>query len=488
MTKGRKAGPTYQELFERVPVALYRTTPEGDILEANQALVELLGYPDRETLQARRVQDLYDDPHQRQDELSLLASRGRLRNHVIRLRRADGKLLWVRDTCWAVKDSRDHVLYYEGSLEDITQVRETEHFATTVIDSVGEGIIVYDRELRYRLWSRTMERLTGLPAEQVLGKGALELFPHLRERGIDRLLKRALTGETVTSPDTPYYVPQTGKTGWVVGTYSPHTTTHGEIIGVVGVIRDVTERKRAEENLKALAEQLQAALQAKETMIQNVSHELRTPLALIMSYSELMIEGGIGSLSQDQFDAATVIYQQALRLHRMVDQLLTLQTFNEQKLKLEPLDPVLLLQQAMLMWREPAAQAGIALRLDAPEALLKVLVDLDYMTQVVDNLLDNAIKFSSQGGIITLKAVQGEKEVILSVIDQGVGIPADQLARIFERFYQVDGSPTRRFRGMGIGLALCQAIVNAHGGRIWAESAGPDQGTSFHVALPLASS
>jgi two-component system sensor histidine kinase/response regulator len=126
-------------------------------------------------------------------------------------------------------------------------LRELEHFSTTVISSVGEGVIVYDRNLRYRSWNRFMEQLTGLGSAKVLGRYAPDVFPHLAETGIEDLLRRALAGETVTSPDTLYRVPQTGKAGWVVGTYSPLTSPEGEILGVVGLVRDITDRKKAEE-------------------------------------------------------------------------------------------------------------------------------------------------------------------------------------------------------------------------------------------------
>jgi len=123
----------------------------------------------------------------------------------------------------------------------------------TLLSSVEEGIVVYDRELRYRVWNRFMEELTGLSAGEVLGKPALELFPHLRAEGVDLLLRRALAGETVRSPDTPYHVPATGRAGWVVGQYSPHLAADGSILGVVGVVHDVTERRRAEEESRRLA-------------------------------------------------------------------------------------------------------------------------------------------------------------------------------------------------------------------------------------------
>ena len=141
------------------------------------------------------------------------------------------------------------------------QLWESEHFASTVLASVTEGVIVYDRQLRYRVWNKFMEDLTGLRAADVLGARALDVFPHLAEHGIDKILQRALVGETVSSPDTPYRVPSTGKTGWVVGLYGPHLSADGKIIGVVGIVRDITDRKLIEERQEKSEARFRALLE-----------------------------------------------------------------------------------------------------------------------------------------------------------------------------------------------------------------------------------
>jgi PAS domain S-box-containing protein len=147
-----------------------------------------------------------------------------------------------------------------GIIRDITEHKQTvnelraEHeFIQEIIFSASEGIVVYDQELRYRLWNRFMEQLTGLSSEEVLGRKALELFPHLQEQGVDRLLARALKGETVHTEDIPFHTPKTGKKGWVRGIYGPHRGAAGKIIGVIGMVRDVSERKQAEAEIAHLA-------------------------------------------------------------------------------------------------------------------------------------------------------------------------------------------------------------------------------------------
>ena len=147
-----------------------------------------------------------------------------------------------------------------GTLVDITQrkrmeeeLRRAKDFSDHVISHAGAGIAVYDRHLNYVVWNQFMEGLTGMSAEQVLGRNALDVFPHLREHGIDRLLERAIAGETVFSADIPFEVPGAAISGWVTATYGPQRDAEGNVVGVIGVIRDITGRKQAEESLRTVA-------------------------------------------------------------------------------------------------------------------------------------------------------------------------------------------------------------------------------------------
>jgi diguanylate cyclase (GGDEF)-like protein/PAS domain S-box-containing protein len=129
-------------------------------------------------------------------------------------------------------------------------MRDANLFASAIIENAGEGIVVYDRELRYVVWNHSMEELTGLSAESVLGRTATDVFPHLREQGVDEMIQRALRGESVSSPDIHYYVPGSSRSGWVSGVYRPHYDASGNVAGVIGLIRDITERKTAEQQIE----------------------------------------------------------------------------------------------------------------------------------------------------------------------------------------------------------------------------------------------
>ena len=129
-------------------------------------------------------------------------------------------------------------------------LRETNQFAAEIIENAGEGIVVYDRNLEYLLWNRFMEDLTGIPAEDVIGKHAMDIFPHIREQHVDELLQRAMEGETVSAPDIHYYVPGSNRRGWVSAVYRPHYDVNGNIVGAIGLIRDITQRKTAEQQIE----------------------------------------------------------------------------------------------------------------------------------------------------------------------------------------------------------------------------------------------
>ncbi len=256
-------------------------------------------------------------------------------------------------------------------------------------------------------------------------------------------------------------------------------TTVGREIGALA------DRLLLIDRLQHMNVELNEALRMREVVLQNVSHELRTPLTLIKGYVELMRERVLGDLSPDQEEAIEVMQRNVERLQFMIDRLILMRSIRGEPLKRETVDLARWLTAFVEEWEPIAREKGFRLDLEIAAPLAPVLLDRQLFRQVMDNLLHNAMKFSPQGGTVRVRAWQEEGNVMVAVSDEGIGIPTEHLEKIFEPFYQVDSGLTRRFEGLGIGLALCKQIVELHGGRIWAESEGESKGSTFYIALPV---
>ncbi len=243
------------------------------------------------------------------------------------------------------------------------------------------------------------------------------------------------------------------------------------------------ELKAHAEELRRAYEELQEADRLKDEIVQNVSHELRTPLTFIKGYVDLLLDGSMGPLTEAQREAMEIIAEKTNLLSRLVGDIVTLQRIERGTLNFEAVDIVALARISIQSFQLTASQAGLEFSMEDPGAPVIVWGDRERLSQVLDNLLHNAVKFSPNGGRITVRVQDLEDCVQVSVQDTGIGIPPDKLERIFERFYQVDGSTKRRFGGMGLGLAIVKRIVEAHGGRVWAESE-LGKGSTFYFTIP----
>ncbi len=242
-------------------------------------------------------------------------------------------------------------------------------------------------------------------------------------------------------------------------------------------------RERTSELRHAL-DRLTEISQIKANLISNISHELRTPLAHIKGYIELLAEEQLGPLSPEQGQAMDVIQRASQRLGRLIEDLIEFSTASREGLRLQLQDITLsdLASAVIERSQEKAEKAGVILHTEIEPGLPPLRADPDRLSWVLFQLIDNGIKFTPSGGNVTFTAIQEDKQVLITIQDTGIGIASDKVKEIFEPFYQLDASPTRRYGGTGLGLALVRLILEAHGTVMRVES---EEGEGSTFSFPL---
>jgi PAS domain S-box-containing protein len=438
----RNSRRRYRRLFDGIPVGLYRSTLEGHLLTGNRTLVDMLGYPDLKTLLADSSAELFVEESDRLRTLQQLESKDVAHDDAIRLRRRDGTIIWARADTHAVKDRHGRLLYHEGSLQDITEqqfakgLRGTaaalasslsfDEVLDTVLDQVGR-VVPHD--------ASTIMLIEDDVAPIVRSRGWVErgleeyvASVRLPIHQVENLRTIVETGQPLAIPHVRNYPGWYDYEGgrWIESHAGAPIRCKGKITGFLNLESTTPgffTQARAEQ-LQAFADQvgvaiehvglytelqktnarLQAALESKDEMLQNISHELRTPLTTIFGYIELLNDEMLGALTPEQKDALIVVKRQSDRLLFLVTRLLTFQTLDSHALEPVDVEVDVLMRRAVSDWEIRAGAAGLELSLDIDPNLPQVHVDPNLVGQVLENLLDNAIKFSTQGGRITLKA------------------------------------------------------------------------------------
>jgi signal transduction histidine kinase len=230
--------------------------------------------------------------------------------------------------------------------------------------------------------------------------------------------------------------------------------------------------------------QLKDLSDLKDQIIQNVSHELRTPLTFIKGYVELLSEGNMGPINAEQQESLAIVTQKSEDIIHIVNEIISLQAIDRRTLHQRAFELTSILKSVtMLIEKRWASHPPHTFHLPSTDKSLKIWADPEKIQQLCYNIIDNAVKFSPNGGTIALDIVPEGDFAHITCQDEGIGIPQDELEKIFETFYQIDGSATRQFGGLGLGLAVAQRIVKVHNGDIWAEST-VGKGSTFHVLLP----
>lgn len=337
-----------------------------------------------------------------------------------------------------------------------------------------------------------MENLTGIPSSDAIGKNAFESFPHLIEQGVDHPLERAIKGEMSTSVDTPYYIPKTGKSGWVVGTYGPIRNVNGEIIGVIGIVHDITQRKlmenellksrnELEQRVRERTEELEAKNMEMERFIYTVSHDLRTPLVGISGYLGFIKQDAKNGDSYRLENDLNTISNSIAKMDQLLSETLELSRIG--RVTNQPEDVPL-----GELAKEALNQVADRMRLKNIKVLVAqdlpiVHVDRMRILEALGNLIENSMKYleNQSHPVIEIGRRLDGDQTILFIRDDGIGIAPSQHDKVFELFYKVK----KKSEGTGVGLAIVKRIIEVHGGRIWIESE-LDRECTVCFTLPIA--
>ena len=354
------------------------------------------------------------------------------------------------------------------------QVTQEKRRLDAILDSSADGILIMDPGHRIQRFNRALGRLTGWAAIDAIGQTHDNVLVWARRPDGPDLAQAEAGGWPLGTTPAPLYVEgdllrRGGGFSPAGITYAPLFDREGRLVNLIANVRDITKFREAE------------AL--KSTFISVVSHELKTPVALIKGYAETLRREDAEWDHAMVHDSLTVISEEADRLTELIDNLLDASRLQAGALKLNMAEVQLDRLTQRLVEKFKTQSSVHAFSVEFPPDFPPVQGDEERLRQVVGNLLSNAIKYSPAGGLIRVSGRSEPNQVTLSVSDQGPGIAASDLPHIFERFYRGDAELTKRAKGAGLGLYLAKSVVEAHGGRIWAESA-PGAGTTFLFTLP----
>jgi PAS domain S-box-containing protein len=365
---------------------------------------------------------------------------------------------------------------------DLQQIHERALLAA-IVDSSDDAIVSKTLEGRILSWNRGARRIFGYEPDEVIGKPITIIIPpelHAEEKQILDKLRR---GERIDHFDT-VRVTKDGRRIAISLTVSPVRAADGTVIAASKVARDISDRKLAEQRLQQSEEALRLADRRKDEFMALLAHELRNPLAPIR-YA-LAANRKPGRTPEQLRQAEEIIERQVTHMSRLLDDLLDVSRITRGALELKKTRTELtsIIGAAIETARPTLEAKHHNLVLDLPTQPVQLEGDVVRLAQVFSNLLINAVKYTDPGGQIHLRAHQESGSVVVSVIDNGIGISAELLPRVFTMFFQSDQAIERAEGGLGVGLSLVRGLVMLHGGSVQARSKGPGKGSEFTVRLP----
>jgi PAS domain S-box-containing protein len=440
----------------------------GQIVVINAQTERLFGYPRTELLVPERFrqrhgahrEDYAEDPHTRSMGAGL----------ELYGRRKDGTEFPV-EISLAPLETKGGTLV-SSAIRDITDRKRAEHDAShlaAVVESSHDAIIGKDLHGIVTSWNRGAELLYGYTEQEMRGRSISELLVPGAEDDLADILRRIRSGDRIEEHEAV----RSRKDGTQVEvsfTISPILGPNGTVVGASTIARDISDRRKAE--------------QMKDEFLALVSHEPRTPLSSIVAYTELLLDDDLPSEQRSRF--VGVIDRNSVRLQRLVGDLLFVAQFESANLSLSmtELDIVAVAQEAVEAANPSAQQSGFEVVLEAPNGPVALIGDPGRLGQAIDNLISNAIKYSPDGGAVTVRILPVDAKCTIEVEDHGIGIAATDQQHLFERFFRASSALDLHIQGVGLGLMIVKTIVEGHGGTM-SLSSKPGAGTTFRLVLPL---
>ncbi len=483
-------------LVEQMPAAAIVTDGEGRIEWVNSGFTLVTGYA-LDDVRGRTPSVIKSEQTRPEVHAALWQTiregrewRGELLN-----RRRDGVPYWATVSIFPVRDDEGRVVNFVGIQEDITErkrtveaLRQSEEKYRTILEHIEDGYYEVGLDGALRFVNEPVARSLGRSSAELVGTRFGDFTG-----AEDRARLREAFGQVLTSGQAVrafewQVIPRDGIPLHVEASISVITDGMGRPTGFRGIVRDVTLRKQAEDELRRAREAALETARLKSEFLANMSHEIRTPMNGVIGMTDLMLET---ELSPEQRDYVLTTKSSAGALLTIINDILDFSKIEAGKLTLEsvPFRPRDLLADTLKSLAFRASQKGLELVLDLHSDLPDTLSgDPGRLRQVVTNLVGNAIKFTERGEVV-LHARVDERSgdactLHVAVRDTGIGIPHDKQAAIFDAFTQADGSTTRRFGGTGLGLSISVRLVQLMGGRIWVESQ-PGEGSTFHFTMRL---
>jgi len=471
----------FQELFESLREGIFFTSPEGDILDANPALVRMLGFATKEELKAHNFREFYLDPARRDALVMEMQETGSAQDSELELRAKDGRLIRCLASGFAIRDVTGRLIRLQGTLVDVTErfeikrrLHEEQEFVRRLIDNFPDIIAVLDMEGRFTYISPRVQDTLGQPPEDYIGK-ILGEYAHPDDmRRVQEMFESVKNGRTLSGQAEYRTRHANGAWRTLRATAGPLFDASGKIHGVVASARDVTDAVQAEHQTVQ-----REKLASMGQMMAGAAHELNNPLTAILGVSDLLRERAADDSTRRQTE---IVLQQARRAAGIVQNLLAFsRPLAQGRGKIQLAEIV---QRALAMQRTSLEQKKIAVELDCAAGLPTLEGDAKLLMQVFSNLIVNAeqaISSSRDHGKLKISLSSSAGNLVAVFADDGTGIAPENLRRIFDPFF----TTKRPGGGTGLGLTICLAVAKEHGGRIEVQST-PGNGATFRVILPVA--